>query len=94
MDETRKEEEQRIEIAHLNAVIVNLHARAKEDAKHVKAKLKMEIHLATHQDVLALETQIDKLKAELAEDDKVVDRVVIYMRKRAAEDASLREDMP
>jgi len=94
MDETRHEHEQRVEIADLNAEIKMLRARAKEDRKHAQRKLEMEIHLATHKDVLELEAQIDALKAELAEGDKVIDRIVVVMRRRAAEDDSLEGDMP
>ena len=103
MDETRHEEEQRIEIAGLTATVKLLRARISEDRKFAEqkkvldekrmAEVQLEIHLATHADVLELESQISSLRAELAEDDKVIDRIVIYMRKRAAEDASLREDM-
>lgn len=85
MDETRHEREQRIEIAGLRATVKMLRARAVEDARHAEKRLEMEIHLATHKDVVELEAHIDELQRRLDEDDAVVDRLVIYMRRRCEE---------
>ena len=94
MDETRTEREQRIEIAGLQAKVVRLEARAREDRRHAQRKLELEIHLATSKDVHELEEHIEELKTKLAENDAVVDRLVIVMRRRGAEEDSLLEDMP
>jgi hypothetical protein len=101
MDETRTESEQRIEIAGLTATVKVLRARITEDRRFATEKRAMdaarvaelEIHLHTHADVIELEEKIAELREELAEGDKVIDRIVVYMRKRAAEEASLREDV-
>jgi BMFP domain-containing protein YqiC len=80
--ETRHEYEQRIEIAGLKAKVLRLEARAVEDARHAEKRLEMEIHLATHKDVAELEEHIAELQARLAEDDAVVDRICVYLRRR------------
>jgi hypothetical protein len=71
-----------------------LRARATEDRAHAQRRLEMEIHLATSKDVAELEAQIAAFREELAEDDKVIDRLIVVMRKRTAEDDSLLGDMP
>ena len=86
MYETRHEYEQRIEIAGLKAKVLRLEARAVEDARHAEKRLEMEIHLAPHKDVAELEEQIAELQEKLAEDDAIIDRIVIHMRRREDEE--------
>ena len=83
-----------VEIINLKAEVKMLRARATEDRAHAQRRLEMEIHLATSKDVEELEAQIAAFRAELAEDDKVIDKLIVVMRKRSAEEDSLREDMP
>jgi hypothetical protein len=85
MDETRHEAEQRIELDGLHAEVRMLRARAKEDAKHAERRLELEIHLATGKDVAELEERIEELKRKLVDNDAVIDRICVYIRRRGAD---------
>lgn len=75
------ESESRIEIAALNAKIVRLEARLDEDREFAAKKLELSLAIAKGTDVAALEAQIRELKAALAEEDAVIDRLVVYITR-------------
>jgi len=78
----KSESELRIELVDLRAENVRLRKLRAEDRKFAEERLELAVAVAQNVDVADLEQRIMDLQKTLEEEGALVDRIVIYLRKR------------
>lgn len=77
--------EMRLEIIGLQAENVRLRKLRDEDRRFVERRLAFEVTLSKDSDREAIDKQIVELQRTIEKEGAFIDRLVVYMRKRAAE---------
>jgi hypothetical protein len=75
-------EELRVELTQVRAENMRLRLRAVEERQFAEERLELAVGLAKDVDTVALEAQIRELQRTIEENDAVIDRICVFLRRR------------